>query len=37
MDRTQFEKILSSLDEMSPWELRELADLLLQQFPCAET
>ena len=37
MDRTQFEEILSSLDQMRPWELRDLALMILERFPEAET
>ena len=37
MDRTQFEKILASLDEKSLPELKELADLLLTRIAGVET
>ena len=37
MDRTQFEKMLASLDEKSLPELKELADLLLTRIAGVET
>ena len=32
MDRTRVEEILAALDEMSPWELKELARMLEKRF-----